>query len=381
MHPSTGTGKLTVVIHTPRIRRGVETTALTSSVEKTTVAAIRIRPGLGRPRFGQPFDRSLEQGTPAALGRGVFTFSLDFELGVAAIDDRELYHHLRPRIAGTSAAVRDLLKLLERYNVSATWATVGHLFRDPGALDCEVDAWVEREMDREHLFAPALIEAIAACRVRQDIGCHTYRHINCAAAEYDDRVIDDELRVCGLLSERFGLKLRSFVFPFNRVGRLELLAKHGYTSFRGSNSEWYTRGPGGRSRWASRLRSTLKRLDDLAALPPPVDVPRRVPSGLWMIPHSMFYRGAGPDARWIGVGRQVAKAVRGLRRAVRRRGVFHLWTHPQNLGLGTAAALDGLEQIFKATDEYRRRGELDVVSMAELADRLNEHPSGVGKTC
>jgi hypothetical protein len=225
------------------------------------------------------------------------------------------------------------------------------------------------------------VKAIAACRVVQDIGCHTYRHINFAAQEYDDRTVDNELHVCAELAARIGVKLRSFVFPFNRIGRLELLAKHGYTSFRGSNSEWYTRGRGGRGRLASAIRSGLKRIDDVAALPPPVDVPRRVPSGLWMIPHSMFYRGAGPDARWIGVGRQVAKALRGLRRAVRRRGVFHLWTHPQNLGLGTAAALGGLEQIFQAADEHRRRGDLEILSMAALADRLNQPRPNVSNTC
>lgn len=333
-----------------------------------------IRAGVGRPHFGQRIDRAIERGAPAALPRGVMVFSLDFEQGVASLDDQAMYRRLKASVSGTRTAITGLLRLLERYSVPATWATVGHLFREPGPIDgIEVEPWVAAEMPAGHLFAPETIAEIAACRVPQDIGSHTYRHVNCAARELTDANIEDELLACARMAAARGLRLRSFVFPFNRVGRLELLARYGYTSFRGANSEWYTRGFSGNSRVVARLRSLLKLLDDLLALPPPVDLPMRVPAGLWNIPHSMLFKGADPR---LPLGRQVRKAERGLGRAVRRKGVFHIWTHPENLGTRTAAALAALERIFQRADEYRQRGTLDILSMAQLAERLELERQG-----
>jgi peptidoglycan/xylan/chitin deacetylase (PgdA/CDA1 family) len=216
-----------------------------------------------------------------------------------------------------------------------------------------------------------MIDALKACKTPQDIGCHTYRHVNAAAPELNDDIVDDELYECGRLARERGIDLRSFVFPFNRVGRLELLARHGYSSYRGANSEWYTRAPAGQHRVFRLARSLLKLTDDWLACTPPVDLPRRVPSGLWMIPHSMFYKGAAPGGR-LFIGRLARKAERGMRRAAERRGVFHVWTHPQNLGVRTDKALAGLERIFRVADQHRRSGTLDILSMAQLAERLNQ---------
>lgn len=337
----------------------------------------RIRAGLGRPSAGHTSDETCGMGEPLRLDRGVFVLSLDFELGVSCVDDPRLYRALRPSIEGARRAIPLLLRLLERYNISATWAVVGQLFRDDDALEFEVEDWVRREIPKEHLCAPELIDQIIACRVPQDIGSHTYRHLNMAAAELDDSVLDDELSACSRMAARQGIVLRSFVFPFNSIGRLGHLARHGFTSFRGANCEWYIRGDSGRHPLYGKLRLGLKLLDDLLALPPPVKLPQRTDHNLINIPHSMFYGGKVAGFGLVSIGRQVKKALRGLSRAVRRSAVFHLWTHPQNLGKGTDEALAGLEEVFRVVCRYRDEGVLDVMSMAALADRLNEsHGTG-----
>ncbi|MCG8417372.1 MAG: hypothetical protein MJE77_05445 [Proteobacteria bacterium] len=342
--------------------------------------------GLGRPHFGQPFDRTIEHGESATLERGVVVFSLDLELAVASVDDRSLYRSLQRNIAGTRQAVRRLLALCVAYRISATWAIVGQLFRSSPTLDLQVDSWVQRDIPDDQLCAPELLDEIQQCPVGQDIGSHSYRHVNMAAADFDDRMIGEELAACQTLARGRGLTLDSFVFPFNRVARLNLLAEHGFTCFRGANSDWYTRGPAGNHRLFAFWRSALKQADDFLAVPPPVDVPRRVPAGLWMIPHSMMYKGAGrarlaflrgvlPDvwldlASDLAINRQVVKAARGIRRAVARRGVFHLWTHPQNLGQHTGRTLAGLENVFRLADRYRRDGRLDIMNMAQLTSHV-----------
>ncbi len=346
--------------------------------ESVEFAVTRIEAGLGRPAAGRVLDDSAKHATPIQLDRAAFVFSLDFELGVASVDDRRLYRALSGRIEGARRAIPLLLRLLERYNISATWATVGHLFRSSDALDLTVDQWVYQEMPAEHRCAPDMIDAIMRCRVPQDIGCHTYRHLNMASLELDDAILSEELVACRRLAARRGLDMTSFVFPFNCVGRLELLARSGFTSFRGANSEWYVRWITGQHPLMGKLCLFLKRVDDLLALAPPVDLPRRTVEGLIRIPHSMFYGGQGRGLCAVPIRCQVKKAERGLRRAVRGKAVLHLWTHPQNLGTGTQAALDGLETVFAAVARYRNEGRLEALSMRQLAELVNDRQGGGG---
>src|SRR3954471_20193036 len=67
----------------------------------------------------------------------VFTISLDFELMWGSFDSgkhRKFVSHLARDGAGgfraTRAIVERLLALFRKYDVSVTWATVGHLFLD-----------------------------------------------------------------------------------------------------------------------------------------------------------------------------------------------------------------------------------------------------------
>ncbi|MEM9492701.1 MAG: hypothetical protein AAGC55_26370, partial [Myxococcota bacterium] len=134
--------------------------------------------GVGRPHFGLPFDRTVERGRRHPLPRAVFVLSLDLELAVASVDQRALYRALAPKIAGTRRAVSGLLGLFADYRVPATWAIVGQLMRDTTELDIDVADWVGQEIPAEYLRAPELIDEIGACPITQDIGLHSYRHIN-----------------------------------------------------------------------------------------------------------------------------------------------------------------------------------------------------------
>ena len=63
------------------------------------------------------------------LDKGVFMLSMDAELAWGSIynDDYERYE---AQYDGCRVAIDALLQLLETYEISATWAMVGHLFLD-----------------------------------------------------------------------------------------------------------------------------------------------------------------------------------------------------------------------------------------------------------
>ena len=61
---------------------------------------------------------------------------------------------------------------------------------------------------------------------------------------------------------------------------------------------------------------------------------------------------------------------KGIERAVQEGRVFHLWFHPTNLADETETMLDGLRMLFEEVRIRRGCGQLEVLTMGALADRV-----------
>jgi hypothetical protein len=71
--------------------------------------------------------------------------------------------------------------------------------------------------------------------------------------------------------------------------------------------------------------------------------------------------------RYVPLQSRVRKAINGLNHAARHGGVYHLWTHPFNMGLHIDELLGGLRQILSHADGLRNQRRLAVLTMAETA--------------
>jgi peptidoglycan/xylan/chitin deacetylase (PgdA/CDA1 family) len=297
----------------------------------------------------------------AALETGVFTLSLDFEL-IWGTQDLFGPEGFRRACEIERAVVIDrLLELLRAYEVPATWCVLGHLMlercdRENGRAHPEIvrpaHPWVRgdwfahdpggTEQAQPLWLGRSLVEKIRACPVPQEIGCHSFSHVifgdrGCSAA-----AAESDLAACVQAAEEMGLEMRSFAFPRNRVGHLELVKQHGFRAYRGPGETWYEQ-----EEQAGLLGRLAHLWDVWRASAPPTVMPELTPSGLWNIPGSMIYFPMHGLRRWIPVSRRVARARRGLDEAVRSRRVFHLWFHPTNLADQTDAMFDGLHDIFE----------------------------------
>jgi hypothetical protein len=213
-------------------------------------------------------------------------------------------------------------------------------------------------------YGDALVEKIRACPVPQEIGCHSFSHVIFGDEGCSRETAASELAECVRLAVERGIALRSFAFPRNSVGHLDLLRQHGFRCYRGPEPVWYDR---------VGVPRALKRLghlaDVVAARRPPVVAPVAEPDGLWNIPGSMLYFPMHGQRRYIPLSVRVRRAEKGLERAVRERKIFHLWFHPTNLADETEKMFAGLRGIFARVDELRRAGTLAVASMGALAPR------------
>jgi peptidoglycan/xylan/chitin deacetylase (PgdA/CDA1 family) len=318
-----------------------------------------------------------------SLRRGAFVLSLDFELIWGTLDMRGPEPFRRACERERSEVFGALLSLLEEFEIPATWCVLGHVMLDScapvnGRKHPEIvrpthawqqGDWFTRDPCSDEERAPifygrSLVERLLEARVAQEIGCHSFSHVIFGDPGCSRETAASEVRACIQAAGELGITLRSFAFPRNRVGHLDVLREHGFTCFRGPEPTWYMSGGGA----AGRLRRAAHLADVMVARRPPVVVPERT-QGLINIPASMMFFPAHGARRHIPVSRRVRRALKGVECAAREQRIMHLWFHPTNLADETDAMVAGLRRVFAEVARRRERAELDVLPMEELAAR------------
>jgi peptidoglycan/xylan/chitin deacetylase (PgdA/CDA1 family) len=300
-------------------------------------------------------------------GQGTFLLTFDVELAWGLFFDAAW----RERALREYGAVREvfpaILALLERWDVRATFAFVGHLFLDR----CErVDGRVHPEMPRPdhdcfpgdwYAFDPGtdltrdplwygrdLVTAVREAEPAHEIGAHGFSH---AFLDGGRDLARSEMAAAAAAAREVGVEPRSFVYPRNLVGHVEELSPAGYTCYRAAGNA--RRKP---------VRGFLRRLVGAA---PPVGHPRRV-AGVTEVPTSIPMLPAYGVRRLVPLRSRVAEVRKGLRRARDGGAVFHLWTHPHNFVEGRGQMLAYLEAAMSEVAAFRERGEVVVRSMGEV---------------
>ncbi|MBK7872925.1 MAG: polysaccharide deacetylase family protein [Saprospiraceae bacterium] len=190
----------------------------------------------------------------------VFTLTADFELAWAPRynnTSRNSYQDAIRLARQERENIPKLLTLFDQYNIPITWATVGHLFLDSCEMDhqgkkhseippvpeyngpywdfhnddwFEYDPCTNLEEDPEW-YAPDLVQMILESKVKHEIGCHTFSHIDCRDEVCPSDLFISEITKCQALAKAFDIEMKSFVHPGHTVGNLDNLALLGFTSF------------------------------------------------------------------------------------------------------------------------------------------------------
>lgn len=313
------------------------------------------------------------------LPKGIFVLSLDVELCWGTIDKPDRLKNTIKYYTQSRDCIEKILKLVEKYNISATWAVVGHLFlKECNSINGQKHSdiprstypwyskdWFEEspctnEEDAPLWYGQDIIKMITNCKVRQEIACHSFAHIPYGDENTKRETVQADLSNCIQEAEKEGLKLRSFVFPRNNVGYIDELKNYGFEAYRGAEPSWY-------KAYSDKLNKAFHIVDQLLAICPPVSLPE-YKQGLYNIPGSMLYLPMNGFRSLIPLKSRIHKAKKGIRRAIREKKIFHLWFHTFNIATNQEKLLYGLEEIFKEVQERRAKGELEIRSMDEIVD-------------
>lgn len=324
------------------------------------------------------------------LDKALFVLSIDTELAWGSFDRNGLqkYRAYYPRVR---RIITSLLDLFDRYSIKATWAVVGHLFLESCSRSGDnshshvlqpsyswyPEGWLSHDPysnvnDAPFFYAPDIVNSILSSRQRHEIGSHTFSHAIIGDPECSREVAYSQFAECKRLARALGTEMSSVVFPRNSPGHLDVLYELGFSSFRGSEENWYRCLP---TRAKSRMFCHLA--DRLLSVTPPCYSQIRTfrANGfshyLFDLPASMFYTPFRGMWRLVGISRRVLQARKGIRKAIRDGALFHLWFHPLNLAT-SPLLMGGLEEILSIVSDQVKAGNIRAMTMSETAEYLQD---------
>lgn len=309
--------------------------------------------------------------------RGSFVLSLDFELIWGTLDLFGPEGFRSACVLERRTIVSDLLKLLDEYEIPATWCTVGHLFLDrcDGKHADRVrakHAWHPEDWFRHDpggdegpdsiFLGRALVEKVLACRTKQEIGFHSFSHMIWGDSGFSREAAESEIDGCYEAASWLGFKPASFVFPRNKPGFLDVLASRGVRVFRGPGPRFYERDEN-----ASPVGRLAHLMEVAMGTQAPTVRATRDAHGLVNLPGSMIYFPAHGVRGLIPIERRVARARKAIRRAAQDGSTFHMWFHPTNLADHYDRMMAGLREIFSIVRAAREKGTIDALPMKAFA--------------
>jgi glycosyltransferase involved in cell wall biosynthesis/peptidoglycan/xylan/chitin deacetylase (PgdA/CDA1 family) len=313
-----------------------------------------------------------------------FVISLDFELMWGVRDKRTIASYGK-NILGVRQAVPAMLELFRRYQVKATWASVGMLLfdrkadllrylpdqlpsytrpgLDPFAYLAEVGA--DERSDPYH-FGLSLARQILDCE-GMELASHTFSHYYCLEAGQTEAQFRADLEASIAATRRIAERPVSIVFPRNQFNPTYLAACEdlGIKVFRGNETvltaESMAQGYSRRQRATALLDHYLDLSGDNGFLL------RHYPGGgLVNCPSSRFLRPY--SERLAFADRLRGRRLRQAMESAARRGLgFHLWWHPHNFGSNLQENLAFLEDLLRHHRDLRERYGVVPMTMGETA--------------
>ena len=260
-----------------------------------------------------------------------------------------------------------LLNLFGKHNIPATWAVVGHLFLDH--CECEdgiphknmprfKEDWYSTDpctdIQKDPLYyGTDIVEEILSNRIEHEIGYHSFSHV--IFSECSREVAEAEIKEGVRLAKEFGITFKSFVFPENKIGHVDILKENGFKIYRGEN---LTRGNINQNILIRKFNGGIDKM-----IAPPTE-PKWM-DGIWKIPSSMYF--CDPQIKFSVLPR----AKIGLYMALISKKVFHIFLHPHNLLLYPSLK-DDLDKFLALVSKKRGEGKIEVMTMGEFGEILND---------
>jgi peptidoglycan/xylan/chitin deacetylase (PgdA/CDA1 family) len=323
------------------------------------------------------------------MPNGKFVISLDFEK-YWGLQDAVSLEDYKDNLLGVKKVIPLLLELFGKYQINATFATVGFLFfkdknellqglpiKKPAYHNERFSPYIsqfnsigENETDDPFHFGFDLVQQIR--NAGQEIGSHTFSHYYCLERGQTKEEFIEDILAAKKIAERNGIQLKSLVFPRNQYTKeyVNICREMGFTSFRGNEKSWL---------FSSEnfgadiiLRRPFRLLDSYWNLSGHncyslQEISRTFP---FNIPSSRFLRPAAKKFNRLEKLRLI-RITASMSYAAKKGMVYHLWWHPHNFGTNIKNNFTFLEKILSHFKKLNEEWNFESVSMGQLSKALS----------
>lgn len=313
--------------------------------------------------------------------RGLFVVSIDFEMAWGGVFNEYILKNNLDLYKKTRKAIIAIIELFEKYQISATWAFVGHLMLE----NCEKInntkhpyivrpnySWLNKDWfhsdpcARDDLnsiwYADDVLKNVMSCKVKQEVASHSFSHILFGEEGCSKECAESDIRKCVEVASSYDIDLTSFVFPCHSEGHKDILKKYGFNIYRSRGVEWYSKIRN------SQLKRLALKIDKIFAINPSTGSLGIDEHGLYNIPGNMcYYRYTG----WKSIltyKKVVKQAKKGIDLAIRKGEVFHFWFHPYQIADGLYDSIHDLEEILYHAHAKAEAGLIKNRTMKQLVE-------------
>jgi peptidoglycan/xylan/chitin deacetylase (PgdA/CDA1 family) len=321
------------------------------------------------------------------MKKGLFVISLDFEL-LWGVRDKKTIESYGENIRGVRKVIPALLDLFDRYDIHATFATVGFLFaRNKEELIQHIPTILPQynqkkyspydnnyfesiganeDQDAYH-YAPSLIGLLKQ-DPRQEIASHTFSHYYCLENASLES-FEADLLAAKKIAGNYNVDLKSIVFPRNQYTEehIRVCQKLGFISYRGNETS-YVYHPRKNEEYNKGLKA-LRYIDSYVNITGHHSFIIENNNGIIDIPASRFLRPYSPKLKWFN-GVRLNRIKRSLSYAAKNNQAYHLWWHPHNFGVNLRENLSSLEEILKHYQKLNKEFGMQSMNMKEIAEEI-----------
>jgi len=308
---------------------------------------------------------------------GYFIFSLDTELGTGFFDLDEYRKKLfSPDGSLERKKIARVLALLDEYQITATWAVVGHIFykKCEECEICPILAWKGRYKSFEEAYktnhplwyGADVIDMLLAQKVKHEIAFHGYSHEIFDERQMSKEKAEVEIREFIRVARRRGIEAKSIVFPRDKVGHLDLFEKYGFVSYRSEESLPLI------IRNKYFVGKIIKTVDHILGLttPPIYDLAEFRDGNLINLIATQHIFGFNRKVdlfldAWDSSLLRIRRIVKAIKKASEQKKVVHIWAHPWEFR--TEQDFDKLRYIFEHVAQEVQAGNMQSVTMNEMA--------------
>lgn len=321
--------------------------------------------------------------------KGNLVISLDYEL-MWGVRDKRTIENYGDAIKGVKKSTALTFKLFKKYQVRATYATVGFLFHEnkqellnampilkPTYQETNLSPYPgienyvgENEINDPYYFGYSLTNKIKEDKLHE-LATHTYCHYYCLEPGQTLEQFKADLEAAITVAKQIDVTIKSIVFPRNQYNQdyLQVCEEFGITSYRGNEAHFiYTSGSGEDQ---TPFRRALRLLDAYINITGHhcysyEHIKKTFP---FNIPSSRFLRPYNNRLSFLEV-LKLKRIKKSMTYAAKKNLVYHLWWHPHNFGRNIDKNVKMLDSILEHYSYLNRKYGFGSITMQGLSEQI-----------